>query len=311
MKDDAVLFVNAANDAADLRSHDARERLGLRRDDVHVELAGAERRGDFQADEARADDDHGCGGRGPRDDRPAVAEAAEVVHLRLRGARNVDLHRIGAGGNQQRIEPVRLAALELDDALLEIERRRARLKHEVDLLVRVELGRAQRNPVFLGRARQVVLRQIRTIAWRRVVRAEHRDRSVVALPPKHVRGRETSRAAAKNEDGFRRTRGGRARWRCRLRKLRADVDRVALAIDAPARDRIERRRPQRVARAQAEARVMPRTADGVADDEPVGERAVVVRAVRADGEDLLAPPHQNHVVVADSCRRRSAVRQVC
>ena len=142
------------------------------------------------------------------------AEAAEVVHLRLRGARNVDLHRISARGNQQGIEAVRLAALELDDALSEIERRRARLKHEVDLLVRVELGRAQRDPVFLGRARQIVLRQIRTIARRRVVGAEHRDRSVVALPPKHVRGRQTGRAAAKNEDGFRRTepdaRGGGA-----------------------------------------------------------------------------------------------------
>ena len=72
MKDDAVFFVNAANDTADLRSHDARERLGLRRDDVHVELAGAERRGNFQTDEARADDHDGCGGCCPRDDRPAV-----------------------------------------------------------------------------------------------------------------------------------------------------------------------------------------------------------------------------------------------
>ena len=44
---------------------------------------------------------------------------------------------------------------------------------------------------------------------------------------------------------------------------------------------------------------MPRTAHRVADDEPVGERPVIVRAVRADGEELVAAPDDDDLVVTD------------
>ena len=41
---------------------------------------------------------------------------------------------------------------------------------------------------------------------------------------------------------------------------------------------------------------MPRTAHRVADDEALGERPVVVRAVRADGEQAIALPDQDRVL---------------
>ena len=48
---------------------------------------------------------------------------------------------------------------------------------------------------------------------------------------------------------------------------------------------------------------MPRAAHGVADHEPLGERAVIVRAMGADGEDLVAALHQQHLLVADMAEK--------
>ena len=58
MEDDAVLLVELPDEPADLRPHDALERLVLRRDDMDVDAARAQRRRDLEADEARADDHH-------------------------------------------------------------------------------------------------------------------------------------------------------------------------------------------------------------------------------------------------------------
>ena len=44
---------------------------------------------------------------------------------------------------------------------------------------------------------------------------------------------------------------------------------------------------------------MPGTADVVAGHEAVGERAVIVAAMRVDREDLAARAHQQHVLLAD------------
>jgi len=50
---------------------------------------------------------------------------------------------------------------------------------------------------------------------------------------------------------------------------------VAL-LHTPARDRIERRRCDRLAGAQAEAGMVPWAPHGVRDDQPVGERPAIV-----------------------------------
>jgi hypothetical protein len=68
----AVLFVDRSNDVPDFSSHDALERPRLRRDDANFEAPLAERRGDFQTDEARADDDRALGRIKARDDRSTV-----------------------------------------------------------------------------------------------------------------------------------------------------------------------------------------------------------------------------------------------
>ena len=85
-------------------------------------------------------------------------------------------------------------------------------------------------------------------------------------------------------------------------------DAVALPLHLPARDGVERRRPQRLAGAQAEAGVVPGAAHRVADDSPSAERTAVVRARGADGEDLLAAPRQQHRLLSHLAGQHAALR---
>ena len=74
-------------------------------------------------------------------------------------------------------------------------------------------------------------------------------------------------------------------------------------VDAPARDGIERRRTERLARFETEARVVQGTSDGLADDQTIGQLPAIVGAVRPDGEETVSAPHQTHLVVADFARK--------
>ena len=81
MEDDAVLLVQRADEIAELRSEHAFERALLRRDDMHLDVARAQRRRGFEADEARADHHRALGGFRLRDDGAAVGERAQRVHM--------------------------------------------------------------------------------------------------------------------------------------------------------------------------------------------------------------------------------------
>ena len=102
-KIDAVLLVQAAHEVAELGAQHALQRALVRRDDVHVDAARAQRRGDLEADEARADHDRAPRRCRPRDDGAAVGERAQRVHVRQVGARQRQPHRLGAGRQQQRV----------------------------------------------------------------------------------------------------------------------------------------------------------------------------------------------------------------
>src|SRR5262245_12326338 len=140
MKANTVRLVKAADETSDLRPHNAFERLALGRDDMNVDLARAQRCGNFETDEARTDDDRTLRRRSLGDDCPAVRERAEIVDLRRGCARDFQAHRIGAGSDQQSPELVRLAVLELDASLANVEHGDARIEHEVDPLLAVEVG---------------------------------------------------------------------------------------------------------------------------------------------------------------------------
>src|SRR5262249_15944062 len=128
-----------------------------------------------------------------------------------------------------------------------------------------------------------------------------------AVAPKHVRGRQAGGAAADDDDRARTLACAGSSRRRGFGQLLAHERHVALPLDAPAGDRIERRRPQRVAAAKAETGVVPGTTHGVADDESFGEWTVIVRAVRADGEELAAGARDHDILVTDPAEQRSAV----
>ncbi len=52
-----MLLVKAADEVAELRTQHALEWAPIGRDHVHLDLPGPERRGDFEPDEARAQND--------------------------------------------------------------------------------------------------------------------------------------------------------------------------------------------------------------------------------------------------------------
>ena len=103
MEDHAMLLVQLADEVAHLRPEHAFERTLLGRDHMHLELARAQRGRDFEADEARADHHRAFGAVGGLDDRAAVGERAQRVHMRQVRARNGEPHRLGAGRKQQAV----------------------------------------------------------------------------------------------------------------------------------------------------------------------------------------------------------------
>ena len=94
--------------------------------------------------------------------------------------------------------------------------------------------------------------------------------------------------------------------RFRLLALVPDHDAIAVALDLPDRERGQRRRADGFAAAQIETGVMPRTADALPDDEPLGERPVIMTAMRVDRENLLVGAHQHNILVADMSEQRLA-----
>jgi hypothetical protein len=101
MEDDAVLLVQAAHEVAELGTEDALHRSLVRRDDVHLETARAQRGGHFEADEARAEDDGTARRRGASDDRATVAQGSQRVHVRQLEAGQRQPDGLGPRGQQQ------------------------------------------------------------------------------------------------------------------------------------------------------------------------------------------------------------------
>src|SRR5215469_13948557 len=206
--------------------------------------------------------------------------------MRQLAAWNLQSNWLGASGEKQRAIALPAAIHELDFASSRVNGNRTDAEAQLDALLAVKFRRAQRDP-FLGCVPgEIIFRQIRTIAGRGRIVAQYRDRTGIALVPQRLRGCFSCCAAADDDDRLRGWPSGSPRLAARRRKLFADIDGAVLLLDAPARHRVESRRAQRLAGAQAETGVMPGPAHGIRDHPPFGERAVVVAAFGADREQL-------------------------
>ena len=216
------------------------------------------------------------------------------MDVRKIATRNAEVDRFGAGGEEQSAEALPAAVREPDFSGLGIDRDCAGAELQLDPMLAVEIGRPQRNP-FLGRvAGQVVLGQIGSIIWSRVIGAQHRDRAGVALAPQHLGRSVSCRTAADDNDRIRPGTCCRPRPAFRRFKLVADIDFSVLLVDTPARDRVQRRGAQCRSGAQAEAGMVPGATDGIRHQHPLGEGAVVMGALRANCEERPASSRQHH-----------------
>ena len=75
---------------------------------------------------------------------------------------------------------------------------------------------------------------------------------------------------------------------------RFSLTQILLSRCSTAQDAIgtQGRRRQGLSRAQIETGVMPGAAHRVVDDQTVGKRSMIVRAMRPDRENVVSPPHQ-------------------
>ena len=285
----------------------------FRGDDVNLEISSPERGRGLEPDEAAADHHGALGALRGVDDRAAVGERAERVYVRAIGARHVQADGLRAGREQQRVVLERLAAVHLELLVLRVDPRGA-AADDVDLVLGVEVVGAKRDP-FLGRvAREVVLGQVGPVVRRSVVLVDDGEPSLVARATKHLGGRGAGGAPADDHDGSGSGRpvegdgiGGAQRIALALSR---DEDFLIAPFHGPARDGRQRRRAKRFARAQVEAGVVPRTAHLVAVDESLGERAAVVRAGRADREEIVAAADEEHSLAVGVTEQGSPSRTV-
>jgi hypothetical protein len=109
MEFDAMLFVQSADEIAELRPEHALEGAFFRRDHVYLDVTGAQRGRSLQSDETRADHDRALCVFRLRDDSATIGQRAQRVHMLLAGAGNIELDRLGACRQQQLVKPQRSA----------------------------------------------------------------------------------------------------------------------------------------------------------------------------------------------------------
>src|SRR2546426_2505179 len=277
---------------------------------MHFDVPGAERRGHLEPDEARSQHHGPLCTRARLDDGPAVLKRAEIVDSRPLVADQRKPHRLCAGRQDDRAKVTRRAVVQRDALPLGIETRHRPTEHPLQPELLVVSGRVQRNP-FLGRVpREVVLGEVWPVVRRLLVTIDEGDIPFEPEMTKVLRGAVSRRAGAHDPDRP----WSVPTWRpaphaARASPFAGDKRGAVAPRHRVTRDRVQRRCSQSLPGAETEAGVVPWTADGVVDDETVGERAPIVAARRADGEDVLAAPHEDDLLAIDMALDGDAVRE--
>src|SRR5262245_51243667 len=307
----AVLLVQRADEIAHLRPENPLHRPLVRRPHMDPQSAGAERSRDLEPDKARTHDHRPACRLGIVDDRLAVAERAERVHVWLVGAGDREANRLGPRCQQQSVVGDRAPIRELDLPPPHIDAGDFRLEPQIDTILGIEALRPQRDPILLSVSGEVVLGQIRPVYRRCIVVAQNDDTPLVMRAPQHLGCSKAGGASAAESYLNWSTRRWLPAWlRFRLRQLLAHENLAVLLLHLPARHRTQGRCAQGLTGAQIEAGMMPRAADGIADHEPVSQRAVVMRALRPDREHVVPAADDQDGVTADVPDELAAVGKV-
>jgi hypothetical protein len=130
--------------------------------------------------------------------------------MRLVDARNREANWLGAGGEKQPVVRHLAPIGERNLARAGIDPGDVHVEAQVDALLRIETGCAERQPLFRCFASQIVLRQVWPVDGRSGVIAQHDDAAPVLLTPQSLGGCKPGRPPAENDDPFRNFAGDRA-----------------------------------------------------------------------------------------------------
>ena len=308
MELDAVLLVHAPHPLPHVRAEHLFEWDLVGGDHRHGEAPGPERRRDFQPDEAGTNHHHllrrGCG----CDDRLAVGERPEQMHMRQLRTGNGQTHRLGAGGQQQPV--IRHAAIVVQLHFMPggIDGHRRGVENYIDGLLGVELARPERDPFFLGIAGQVVLGKVGPVVRQVRFHSDHGDPALEAGPTQHLRRGVAGSTRTHDDDAL----GGGDIGRLGGRNYQPVAHRnpSILPSDDETRHRLEGWCMDCLAGGEIEAGVVPGTAHLAIHQQPFRQRTAPVGAGGADGVDRVAHSGDQHRLAMRVSQQHRAVRQL-
>src|ERR1051326_3587011 len=138
------------------------------------------------------------------------------------------------------------------------------------------------------------------------ISADHDDAR--AFTREDLRGGVAGRAATDDDDTLLLRRALFRRLRCRCCGGAYDENAITFAFHFISRQWRECRRTQHFTAAQIETGVMPRAANRLTDAQAFRERAGVMRARRANGEELIADAREQHRFAIHVARNEPVAR---
>ncbi len=169
---------------------------------------------------------------------------------------------------------------------------------QVNLGRGIEFFRAQRDPVFWRRPREIILRQVRAVIGRRIIRANDCDLAAVALASQHVRCSVPRSATTDNDHPFRKPSARLPVCWLALGFGRPPAN-ESLSIgpfNTPGGGRSQRRSPLQLSfsGAQAKACMVPRASHCISDDQPFTEWSSDQRVLKDEVEAWEADRNRKH-----------------
>ena len=157
MEDDAVLLVKRLHKAAQVGTQNSLHRPFFGRDNVNFNVPRAQRRRDFESDEARAQHDRSARRLRPFDDCSGVAKRAKHKHVGGGRARNGCAYGLGPRGQEKPIEANLVAVGKRDLARANVDPGDGRIETKVDGVLGIEAAVAQGDPLLGRAAGEIVL----------------------------------------------------------------------------------------------------------------------------------------------------------
>jgi hypothetical protein len=140
----AVVLMELAQEISDLRSQYFIHQDRLGPDHVDFDIPGTKRRRDLKANEARTNHNRTLCHQSTGDQRAAVSQSPQVMHVWESRPGDVETNRLGSGRKQERVIGVTAAISELNLPARRVDCRYARAQVQIDFVVFIKFRRSER-----------------------------------------------------------------------------------------------------------------------------------------------------------------------